>query len=85
MFFPPTPVTSFEGIGEKMWWGKDGPLKTNNEDVRRRKFTSPILEVGPEKRTSMLELQQKTTKKIQSLCLLSFSYHDMLFLFAQLT
>ena len=32
--------------------------------------------------TSMLEIQQKTKKKIQGLCLLSLSYYDILFLFA---
>ena len=63
-------------------------LNTSPEEVKWQMFTSPILGVGSKggltlnatQRTSMLELQQKTRKKIQSLCLLSLSHHGMLFL-----
>ena len=55
-------------------------LNTSHKDIRGRKFTSPILRVlskgsfrrDPTQQTSMLKIQQKTKKKIQSLCLLIF-------------
>ena len=55
-------------------------MGTSYEDIRRQKFTYPILGVGltldatmgrKNLRISMLELQEKTRKKIQGLCLLS--------------
>ena len=51
--------------------------------VSKRCLTLDVLLWRRNQRTSTLELQQKTRKKILCLCLLSFFPHYMLFLWAQ--
>ena len=87
MFLPPTLSGGrgqlvFVVVDCETWWGKDTHLNTSHEDVRTQKFMNPIFMGGLQKelytldatqRSSMLELQQKTRKKIQGLSALSFS------------